>query len=366
MAAVGRRMTRAARFAVVASTLVATLLAAAACGSDSTASGSVGSAKTEPVVADAAFPVALLPDGQGGFLYGERLTGQVRHVSSDGALDQAAVATVDTRGADDDQRGLLGLAESGDGRLYAAWTRTTDGRLVVGRIAGGQEETDPADPVLVWVGPPSSQLANGGHLAFGPDGRLVIGIGDLQADHALGDDPTVANRKILSLDPAGPSDQQPTILSSGSNNPFAFTFTPDGTLWVADNTGGDGPERIGRGDRPASDALALGTEGDGDIAPSVLVALDDTRLGVCGFLSGRMQLVAIVDGAPTAPGPELADQCSTGGARLDDGRIVVAGPTEIRRRRTGRLLTVPPDAGTRRTSRQGVGVEPQVMNEVHA
>jgi len=318
-----------ARLAVVAATLVAVVLTTAACGRDDPAPGGLGASKTAPVVIDAAFPVALLADDQGGFVYGERLTGRVRHVSSDGTLDPRAIATVDTDGADDDQRGLLGLAESHDGTLYAAWTRADDGRLVVGRIAIGQVATD---PMLAWVGPPSSQLANGGHLAFAPDGRLVIGIGDLQADHALGDDPAVPNRKLLALDPSGPPDQEPTILSSGWNNPFAFTFTPDGTLWVADNTGGSGPERIGRGDRPASESLALGSEGNGDVAPSVLVALDDSRLGLCGFLSGRMQLVVINDGAPTAPGAELADQCSTGATRLHDGQLVVATPTEIRRR----------------------------------
>ncbi len=308
--------------------VVALGLTANGCGGDQPTG--IGSPKTSVLVATAAFPVAMVAEADGGLLYGERLTGRVRRVQADGILAAEAVATVATNSANDDQRGLLGLTRDRRGRLFATWTRADDGRLVVGEIQAAPDQPALASPRLVWVGPMSAALANGGHLAFSPGGQLVIGIGDLLADRALADDPTVPNRKMLSLNPDGPADQAPTVLSTGWNNPFAFTFTRDGTLWVADNTGADGPERIGRGDQPADQALGLGGPVNGAIAPSVLVALAPDQLGLCGFISGRMQLVRVANGRPAAPSADVADSCSTGGTVLSDGRIVTASPTEIR------------------------------------
>ena len=318
----------ATRFVLKVVGALAIIAATASCGGDQTVG--IGSPKTTVLVADAAFPVALTAEADGSLLYAERLTGRIRHVRADGTLDPDPVATVATNGADDDQRGLLGLVRDPSGRLFATWTRSEDGRIVVGEIQPAVGQPSLATPRLVWVGPESAQLANGGHLAFSPGGRLVIGIGDLLADRSLADDPTVPNRKLLTLAPDGPPTQVPQILSIGWNNPFAFTFSRDGVLWVADNTGADGPERIGRGDQPADQARALGGPVTGAIAPSVLLAIDDTRLGLCGFLSGRMQLVRISDGRPAAPSATVADSCSTGGTQLTDGRIVTATPTEIR------------------------------------
>ena len=299
-------------------------------GCAKTSGGGPAQVQTAVLVPAAAFPVALMAERDGGFLYGERLTGKIRRVSADGAVAPDPVATVETTGAEDDQRGLLGLTRDARGRLLAAWTRPGDGRLVIGEVQAGPDAQPLDAPRLVWLGPTSAQLANGGHLTTAPDGRVIVGIGDLQADRALADDPTVPNRKLLALEPDGPADQVPTILSTGWNNPFAFTYDGDGTLWVADNTGAEGPERIGRGDRPAGEAQDLGRPQDGAVAPSALVSLGPGQLGLCGFLSGRMQLVRVVEGSPSLPSSELADGCSTGATVLGDHRIVVATPTEIR------------------------------------
>ncbi len=292
--------------------LVAVAVAVVVAGACSSGSGS---APQVSVPAD--HPVALLAEADGTLLYAERLTGAVRRVGTDDVLDPEPVATVATSGSVSDQRGLLGLARRDDGSLYAAWTRAADGRLVVGRLGG-------PEPTIVWEGPPSADLANGGHLAFGPDGRLVIGIGDLLEDRALADDPTVPNRKMLSLDPDGPPAQVPVVLSTGWNNPFAFAFTDDGVLWVADNSPGDQPERIGRGDRPASEASALPTAEQGEAAPSALVALGADRLGRCGFLTGRVDEVVIEGDRASLSGREVAAPCATGAALLVDGRLALA------------------------------------------
>ncbi len=268
---------------------------------------------------DATRPVALLAEPDGSLLYAERLTGDVRRLLPTGTVDPDVVAHVDVIGADTDQRGLVGLTRSPDGTLVGAWVRPDDGRLVVGTL-------DDRAPRLIWIGPQSSDLADGGHLATDPDGRIVIGIGDLQQDPALADVPTVPNRKLLALDPLGAPDQLPQVLSTGWNNPFAFTFATDGVLWVADNTPGDRPERIGRGDRPAAEATDLDTADDGEAAPSALVAIGPGRLGRCGYLAGRLDEVEVdaATGEARLTGTTLANACSTGAAVLTDGRIVTA------------------------------------------
>ncbi len=260
-----------------------------------------------------AAPAALVPLPDGTLLVGERATGRVRVVDDDGRLRPDPLAEVDV--ATDGQRGLLGLA-SIEGRTFAAWTRATDGRIVVGQVA-------PGSPRLVWEGPPSSDLANGGHLDVMSDGRLVIGIGDLQDPTRVADAAT-PNGKLLALDPDGATDQVPEILSGGWNNPFAFTVTRDGEIWVADNAPGDEPERIGRGDR-AGPLVEL----PGARAPSALIELEPGRLGLCGFLDGQLVEVAVDDTEPAVGRTILDDGCRTGAARLGDGRLAVSDGEQL-------------------------------------
>ena len=169
----------------------------------------------------------------------------------------------------------------------------------------------------------SADRANGGSLALLADGRLVIGIGDLLADRSLADDPTVPNRKILALDPDGPSAQTPTVLSTGWNNPYALTVTADGVPWVADNAGGRAAERIGRADRPAANATAF-PETKLPIARAALVEIARGRLGVCGYVSEVMAAVEIVKGRPRPAGRVVVAPCSLGAVVRPDGRIVTA------------------------------------------
>lgn len=256
-------------------------------------------------------PTALTNGPAGSLLVAERAAGRVRRINADGTLGAEPVATVevDTEG----QRGLLGIAVGRPAtEVFAAWTRSSDGRLVVGRVTPERE--------LVWVGPRSADLANGGTLRF-RDGRLIIAIGDLQQPDLL-DDPDAPNGKVLSLDPAGPSTQEPRVLSSGWNNPYAFTVLDDGEIWVADNAPGSRPERLGRGDVEAPRADLPGRR-----APSGLVELPDGRLAVCGYLTDDLRVIergGNADVLDVAVGDAVSDRCRTSAAVLPDGRIAVA------------------------------------------
>ncbi|MCA1656937.1 MAG: PQQ-dependent sugar dehydrogenase, partial [Actinobacteria bacterium] len=181
-------------------------------------------------------------------------------------------------------------------------------------------------PILrVWTGPRSATLANGGHLALAPDGRLVIGVGDLQ-DPARVRDPGAPNGKLLALRPDGPN-ARPAVLSTGWNNPFAFTFTPDGRLWVADNSPGRRPERLARGDTggPAAQVTLLSRK----TAPSGLAAISSTELAVCGFTSGTLDRYRMQRGRWRFAGA-IARGCRYGVVRLPHGRLAFSTGRDIR------------------------------------
>ena len=58
--------------------------------------------------------------------------------------------------------------------------------------------------------------------------------------------------------------------------------------WVADNAGGRAPERIGRADRPAADARAAPPRRRDPRAGRASSQVRPGRLGVCGYVSGRL------------------------------------------------------------------------------
>ncbi len=298
------------RFA--AATAAALAVVVSGCGGGAERAAEPRDDNTRPYVADAAFPSAMAPRPDGGLLYGERLTGRVRRVTADGALEPLPVAQVQV--STDGQRGLVGLAVDDGGRVFASWT-DRERRLVVAQVAPG-----PIRPV--WDGPPTTELANGGRLAFAPDEALVIGIGDLQ-DPALVDDPDAVNGKLLRLDADGPPSQTPAVISAGWNNPFAFTFTPTGELWVADNSPGADPERLTRGDRAGPV-----TELPDQTAPSGLAAPEPDELLVCGYVSGDLTRYEVRDGRAERADTVTAE-CQLGVTVLADGRVVVATETAI-------------------------------------
>lgn len=228
------------------------------------------------VVRHAAFPVALTSNGDGGLLYAERLTGRVRRVDHDRRLEMQPVARIDVSTAG--QRGLLGLTTDRTDRIFAAFTSGEPGRpITVAQLVPTFR--------LVWSGPPSAKLANGGHLVYDASrDQLIIGIGDL-GQRAKRSDPEAPNGKLLLLDPAGAPTQRPTVLSQGWNNPFAFALTPAGALWVADNVPGQRGERLARGDLDGQPTHI--TRLPTNTVPAGLAAQSDDTLIVCSFARRR-------------------------------------------------------------------------------
>ncbi len=163
------------------------------------------------------------------------------------------------------ERGLLGLAfhpkYRSNGRFYVFYTRAAggsrNGDAVVAeyRRKSAGKARPASRRVLLVVNQPASNH-NGGHLAFGPDGYLYVGLGD----GGGGGDPRgnaqdLRNRNgsLLRIDPLDPDGKgakryrtpgsNPRVGKKGLNdlwawglrNPWRFSFDrKNGDLWIGD------------------------------------------------------------------------------------------------------------------------------------
>ena len=134
------------------------------------------------------------------------------------------------------EQGLLGMAFPPDsgltGRFFVNFTNA-QGHTVVARFRRSSNPlvADPASRFdLRWNGPSAPALIgqpfsnhNGGHLAFGPDGYLYVGLGDggsgNDPDH-LAQDPSTLLGKMLRVD-VGVPDSHPVGYIVPGDNPFA-------------------------------------------------------------------------------------------------------------------------------------------------
>jgi glucose/arabinose dehydrogenase len=187
----------------------------------------------------------------------------------DGRVDPSPVLDLTGEVSQGGEQGLLGIAFSPDGDyLYTNHTdlegdtRVTEWAMEDG-VAGSRRE-------VLFVDQPFGNH-NGGHLAFGPDGYLYVGLGD---GGSAGDpfDNAQSLRsllgKMLRIDPRPQGDRaygiprdnpfsgrqgaRPEIWSLGLRNPWRYSFDrASGDLWIGD-VGQDTREEI---DRQPADSL---------------------------------------------------------------------------------------------------------------
>ena len=145
------------------------------------------------------------------------------------------------------EQGLLGIAFHPDfatnHRLFLHWSdRNGDTR-----VAEFREGEDAPRRQLLFVDQPEENH-NGGQLAFGPDGRLYLGLGD--GGGAFDPNRTAQDArnplgKILAADVDASSPRFQPVLT-GLRNPWRFSFDAAlGELWIAD-VGQDDVEEINR------------------------------------------------------------------------------------------------------------------------
>ncbi len=229
-------------FALIAASLA--LLPAAGCAEDRTVDTETGTIKVETLAEGLDHPwgMAFLPDGR--LLVTER-AGDLRIMSADGTLTEplSGVPKVVAKG----QGGLLDVAldpNFADNKLvYLSYSEPGDGgagtAVARGRLAGNAVE----DVKVIFRQTPKVSGGNhfGGRLAFTPDGKLFITLGD-RFKFEPAQDLTSHLGKIVRINPdgsvppdnpfIGQKDAQPEIWSYGHRNVESAAIHPKtGKLW---------------------------------------------------------------------------------------------------------------------------------------
>jgi len=166
-------------------------------------------------------------------------TGRVKIVKAGRVLAQPFLdLTEKTRAGG--ERGLLSLAfhprYATNGYLYVNYTDTHgDTKVERYTVSRDPDRADTASGnVLFTVDQPYANH-NGGHVLFGPDGALYVGMGDGGAGgdpHDNGQNPRALLGKLLRLD-VDTVGARPEIWAMGLRNPWRFAFD-GGLLYIAD------------------------------------------------------------------------------------------------------------------------------------
>ena len=150
------------------------------------------------------------------------------------------------------EQGLLGIAFHPDfaenRRIYLHWSERRRGDTRVAEFRTRRDfriRARPARRLLAQHQPEENH--NGGQLAFGPDGRLYLGLGDGGGafdPRRNAQDPGTRLGKIVATRVDGRPRWKTVV--SGLRNPWRFSFDPAlGDLWIAD-VGQDRYEEINR------------------------------------------------------------------------------------------------------------------------
>jgi glucose/arabinose dehydrogenase len=188
------------------------------------------------------------PGGRAGRLYVAERAGRVRIVDGRRILARPFL-DLRHRVRSDGFRGLLSLAfhprYAANGRVFVNYVgRDGDLHLDELRARGGVALAASRRTVLRI--PVERKDANhyGGQLAFGPDGRLYLSVGD-GSTPATAQDPSLPLGKLLRLDVERPAPSW-DVVALGLRNPWRYSFDlPTGSLFVGD-AGDERREEVNR------------------------------------------------------------------------------------------------------------------------
>jgi len=237
------------------------LLAAVSCGESSDPSNgppaiSPGSYTSAFVAGGLSQPVLIAAaPGDTTRLFIVEKAGTIRILRS-GSLLSRPFLDIGSRVSGGSEQGLLGLAfhpgYATNQKFYVDYTdQSGDTRVVEFLASSNPDSASSTEREILFVDQPYANH-NGGHLAFGPDGKLYVGLGD----GGSGGDPQGNGQslatllgKILRLDVdaaspyAVPSDNpfvgragaRGEIWSYGLRNPWRFSFDSEtGDMWIGD------------------------------------------------------------------------------------------------------------------------------------
>lgn len=167
-------------------------------------------------------------------LVSERDSGRIVEIAPDGSTrDVATIGGVQHGG----EGGLLGLALH-NSSLYVYSTAADGNRVERYLLRGGSGSWSLSEPTTVIDGLPAANVHNAGRIAFGPDGKLYVPVGDA-GDRPAAQDPDALNGKILRLEPDGSvPDDNPTpgspVYSLGHRNVQGLAWDEQGRLFASE------------------------------------------------------------------------------------------------------------------------------------
>ena len=230
--------------------------------------------------------LAFAPDGT--MFVADKDRGEIRIVR-DGEILAQPFATLPVL-VTVNETGLLGVAVDpsfpDEPWVYAYYTGTDAVNHLVRIRAEGDRGTD-IQPLLDLL-PATAGWHNGGDLAFGPDGKLYVSVGDGH-DGSRSQDPNGIGGRILRLNPDGsiPADNplgpdNPTF-ALGIRNSFGLCFDPEsGELWETENGPTEWDEiNLIRAGANYGWPEHLGPGGDPEFVPPVLAYEDQIVVTGC-------------------------------------------------------------------------------------
>jgi glucose/arabinose dehydrogenase len=187
--------------------------------------------------------------------------GRIYICDTTGAVNALPFLNIQSRVKLGSEQGLLGLAFPADflssGYFYVNYTSNPNGATTISRFHVSAATPDSADPnseeILLTIYQPYSNH-NGGHVAFGPDGYLYIGMGDGGSggdpqNRAQNPDSLLGKMLRIEVDPSYPGyhipDSNPfasdttlgrgEIWALGLRNPWRFSFdSATDEMWIGD------------------------------------------------------------------------------------------------------------------------------------
>ncbi|MCC7072119.1 MAG: PQQ-dependent sugar dehydrogenase [Deltaproteobacteria bacterium] len=174
--------------------------------------------------------------------------GGVVRVLNDGKLQEAPFLDVrHLLGGVGGEQGLLGLVFhprfKENGRLFIGYTDSHDNDAYAElRASADHARVDAATLRVLFSIPDFAGNHNGGHLVFGPDGKLWIGTGDGggagDPKRTAQDEGSLLGKMLrVDVDTLGPAPQlvTPERWAKGLRNPWRYAFDrQNGDLWIAD------------------------------------------------------------------------------------------------------------------------------------
>jgi glucose/arabinose dehydrogenase len=238
---------------------LALLVTAAACSggpSDGGPPPGETSIRLQLVVEGLQSPVHLAAPASDTRLFIVEQPGRIRVVQN-GALLPTPFLDITSKVSAGGERGLLSVAfhpqYAANGTFFVNYTDTRgDTRIERYRVSADRNRADPASAELVLTVAQPFSNHNGGLAAFGPDGKLYVGMGDGGGGgdpQETGQDPLRMLGKLLRIDVdaarpyaipadnphAGGTNPLPEIWASGLRNPWRFSWDRTaGLLYMAD------------------------------------------------------------------------------------------------------------------------------------